>query len=360
MESATELAARFDRLGEMLDQHPVLPWIETRDASGFAAQLLQTLARMDAPSFRNTLGLLLSQRSHTLRALGLEALRARPTPELVDGARRGLQDPHPIVRATAAWALEHFADESSYSALLEVRDADEEIVKQRAVATLTQCRDPRSIPLLVRWMGCAEASPDLRISIAQSLGTLADDAAVPTLLRMLQDETNISEVRAAMALALGRISCKDSLRQLTRATADSCAAVRAAAILGLALARASAAPGLAMQMFDHDSTPRVRAAALEALCMCDRQGLRHACKALSDQHPEVRARAVHLVAAYAPPNAAQFLTLSCNDTDAAVASLASECLARFQVRSLKVPAAAEQNVPAAAEQNAPAAAEQLG
>lgn len=330
MFSNQELSARLARLGAALDAAPHLPWIAgATHHNSFAAQLLEILRAAEGDNLHRHLHLLLSQDSQSLRSLAVQALCGRGDPHCVNLALSAIEDHHPLVRATAAWVLADLDDDESLEALLSVRDQDDALVKERVISTLESRRDARAIPLLVRWIGTLDFSDELRCRAACALGHIGDEAALPVLCRALADAGNTLNLRAASAIALGRLGCAEGNSELLRHTSDPQPEVCAAVLLGLALGRAGGLSPLATAAFRVRQPAIVRAAALEALCMVRRTGIMLARKALTDPAPEVRARAVRLIAATADSDAADLLTRATADQDAAVAATAQECLARL-------------------------------
>jgi len=123
-------------------------------------------------------------------------------PRAVQGLCVALGDPHPDVRAAAAFALGHIGDPSAVDALVTGLDDDVPLPRQSCAIALGRIGDARAFDALARAL--TDAQPDLRFQAATSLVEVDRERALDPLLAAL-DEEDDGEALSAIALALGEL-----------------------------------------------------------------------------------------------------------------------------------------------------------
>jgi HEAT repeat protein len=184
------------------------------------------------------------------RRQALVRLRALHHPHASRAAQAALNDPSPIVRATAAASVLSLPSAESAPGLIPLLNDKEEFVRQQVAYALGQTRSPSAVAPLVERLsdkkdsvrGAAavalgeiadatavtylaailnrqaglppakkgqkskpEQNPFVLRAAAHSLGQIGNRAALPALVLALQDESIDDDVRREAAWALGRI-----------------------------------------------------------------------------------------------------------------------------------------------------------
>lgn len=197
------------------------------------------------------------------RREALAHLRAMAHPAASRVALSALNDPAPIVRATATAAVVYLPAEESAASLIPLLSDKEEFVRQQAAYALGQTRSPVAVAELIERLadkmdsvrGAAavalgeigdasavtslsavlsgqpvlssakkkakskrESNPFVLRAAAHSLGQIGSRASVPVLIVVLQDEKAESDVRREAAFALGAIGDASALPALRDTT----------------------------------------------------------------------------------------------------------------------------------------------
>jgi len=184
------------------------------------------------------------------RRHALVRLRALRHPQASRAAQAALNDPSPIVRATAGASVLSLPPDESAAALIPLLSDQDEFVRQQIAYALGQTRSPTAVAPLVERLsdkkdsvrGAAavalgeiadatavtylaavlnrqtglpspkkdqkskpEKNPFVLRAAARSLGQIRNQAALPALILALQDESVEDDVRREAACALGRI-----------------------------------------------------------------------------------------------------------------------------------------------------------
>ena len=193
------------------------------------------------------------------RREALMHLRALQRPEASRVAASALNDPAPIVRATAAAAVLWLPADESAASLIPLLSDKEEFVRQQTAYALGQTRSHAAVgPLIERLTdkkdsvraaaavalgevgdatavtslaavlnpqaGMAptkkskrEQNPFVLRAAAHSLGQIGNRAGVPALIAVLQDEKAGDDLRRESAIALGAIGDASAIRALRNA-----------------------------------------------------------------------------------------------------------------------------------------------
>ena len=207
----------------------------------------------------------------------LMQLRAMQRPEASRVALSALNDPVPIVRATAVAAVLWLSADESVASLIPLLSDRDEFVRQQTAYALGQTHSRSAINALIERL--ADKQDSVRGAAAVSLGEIADATAVTALAALLNpqgltptkkskksgQEQNAFVLRAA-ARSLGQIGSRAGLPALISVMQDEKAAddVRreAAGALGL-IGDPSAIP--ALQAAETAADPYLAATAHEAI-----------------------------------------------------------------------------------------------
>jgi len=207
----------------------------------------------------------------------LMQLRAMQRSEASRVALSALNDPVPIVRATAVAAVLWLSADESVASLIPLLSDKDEFVRQQTAYALGQTRSRSAINALIERL--ADKQDSVRGAAAVSLGEIADATAVTALAALLnpqgltptkkskksRQEQNAFVLRAA-ARSLGQIGSRAGLPALISVMQDEKAAddVRreAAGALGL-IGDPSAIP--ALQAAETAADPYLAATAHEAI-----------------------------------------------------------------------------------------------
>lgn len=172
----------------------------------------------------------------TIRLRLIVALGAMRAEDAVPALREILLSDAALARP-AADALARIGSDAAWDALIEALASPDDSVHRAAGAALALAGEP-AVPALL----AAAADPDtqLQVRAIESLGWLRAEAARPVLGEHLADPS--AEIRAAAAFALGRIGAHADLGQLQRLSeTDPSPKVRAAASQAVAAIRSPAA-----------------------------------------------------------------------------------------------------------------------
>ena len=196
------------------------------------------------------------------RRHALVRLRALHHPQAARAAQAGLNDPSPVVRATAAASVLSLPPAESAAGLIPLLSDKDEFVRQQVAYALGQTRSPSAVAPLVERLsdkkdsvrGAAavalgeiadatavtylaavlnrqgglspakkgqkskpEQNPFVLRAAAHSLGQIGNRAALPALILALQDERIEDDVRREAAWALGRIGDASAVPVLQQA-----------------------------------------------------------------------------------------------------------------------------------------------
>jgi beta-lactamase regulating signal transducer with metallopeptidase domain len=150
-------------------------------------------------------------------------------PSTTPALEGALKDPEAEVRSQAAFALGQIRSESAVQALTAaVRDKDAE-VRQQAVFALGQIRAESAVPALVQ--ATKDENEEVREQAAFALGQIRSPDGMPALLEALKDAS--PEVRQQAAFALGQIGDARATEALSAALKDGSAEVRKQAAFAL-------------------------------------------------------------------------------------------------------------------------------
>lgn len=129
-----------------------------------------------------------------------------------------LSDPDPAIRVAAVPKVGVFEPRAALGVLAEVfAEAEDELVRSRAVAALTRLEGPGARMQLRRW-ALADQDPALRAQALSALATTAGERSVDVLGRALRRDPG-PEVREAAIRALRRVGGARARRYVERARA---------------------------------------------------------------------------------------------------------------------------------------------
>ena len=223
-------------------------------------------------------------RARSATALG-QLADTRAVPGLLDAMRDTREDSD--VKLAAAEALGHIRDPSILPELCAQLGNVDEWASPRLAKVIAGFGEAATMPLL----DSLDAAPNLnaRIWSAQVLGKIRDRRATNALVKRLNDRSE--QMRISVANALGDIADNRAFRPLIEIILrDPVAAVRSQAATSLGrIGDEGALPLLVNSLGDPEYWMRFRALeAIEALAPKDRSPIENA---LSDSNPEVRRRA---------------------------------------------------------------------
>lgn len=223
-------------------------------------------------------------RARSATALG-QLADPRAVPGLLESMRDTREDSD--VKLAAAEALGHIRDSSILPELCSQLGNVDEWASPRLAKVIAGFGEDATMPLL----NSLDAAPNLnaRIWSAQVLGKIRDRRATNALIKRLNDRSE--QMRISVANALGDIADNRAFRPLVDLILrDPVAAVRSQAATSLGrIGDEGALPLLVNSLGDPEYWMRFRALeAIEALAPKDRSPIENA---LSDSNPEVRRRA---------------------------------------------------------------------
>lgn len=222
---------------------------------------------------------------------GRQRARAPADPKVVAALSEALKDTDAEVRQQALHSLAQLRDPASFDAFVLALGDKEAEVRQQAAHALGQLRDARAVKALTGAL--ADSDAEVRQQAVYALGQLRDPSAVDALATALRDGD--AEVRQQAAYALGQIRDARSVAPLVSALQDKDEDVRGQAAYALGEIRdPKAVDGLLGAL--KDSATEVRRQALYALAQLrDSRAKDAALVALKDSDPEVRRMAAHLL-----------------------------------------------------------------
>ncbi|MGH9932072.1 MAG: HEAT repeat domain-containing protein [Pyrinomonadaceae bacterium] len=208
----------------------------------------------------------------------LMQLRALQRPEASRAALSALNDPAPIVRATAAASVLWLSGDESAASLIPLLSDKEEFVRQQTAYALGQTRSRSAVAALIERL--ADKKISVRGAAAVALGQIADATAVTSLAAVLNPQAGLTQskksqkskteknlfVLRAAARSLGQIGNRAGLPALIIVLQDEKAADdlrREAAIALGAIGDAAAIPALREAVTARD--PYLGEAAHEAI-----------------------------------------------------------------------------------------------
>lgn len=145
---------------------------------------------------------------------------------------QSLQDPDPLVRATAISSFGNDTPECAPLLIQALHDEDSG-VRFRAAAALGERKEMSAVPFLIALLG--DPSAGVRRAACDALGCLKDKATVEPLIRKLQDEA--SGVRGAAVEALGALRDRRAVEPLIRALEGDDDDIRLSVIIALGYLR---------------------------------------------------------------------------------------------------------------------------
>src|SRR5215471_438058 len=141
----------------------------------------------------------------------LMQLGALHRPEASRAVTPALQDPSPVVRATAAGAVESLPPAEAVTALSPLLSDKDEFVRREATYALGHTRSRNAVPLLIDHLEHDKA-PAVRSAAAVALGEIKDESAVVKLADLLAagkrgkgKSTQTDFISRACARSLGQI-----------------------------------------------------------------------------------------------------------------------------------------------------------
>ncbi len=251
--TAVERTERRDLAEELIqiatgDSEPTLR------AQAFVA--LRSLRVRDAlPSAMNAL----ADEDHHVRTAAVEFVGEFGSSDILDRLQAQTADTDPRVRAASVRALGRLG--------AQVRDADvsrllqdpDWTVREAAVLTASDASLRSLLPAMVELLG--DTDPRVRRRAAAAVGVMGDAATVPMLLSAFPDPS--VEVSEAIAVAVSRLD-PDAVAGLADALVDS-PDVDSKLALIRTVGRSQADPHAILRRLRGDSSPAVRAAALNSL-----------------------------------------------------------------------------------------------
>ncbi len=198
----------------------------------------------------------------------LMKLRSMNHPDAARAAVSSLNDPEPMIRATAAHALRALPGDEAVSLLTPLTTEKLEFVRREAAAALGETRRRAAIATLTTML--ADKEPSVRAAAAMSLGRIGDETAVPALVQVLSGTNKKKRedefVMRAAADSLGEIKSRAGEQILISMLTDQTAPVdlRRAAARSLGLIGDPAAKP-ALQSAATSTDPYLSQAAHEAL-----------------------------------------------------------------------------------------------
>ncbi|MEP6819089.1 MAG: HEAT repeat domain-containing protein [bacterium] len=208
----------------------------------------------------------------------LMQLRAMQHPEASRVALSALNDPAPMVRATAAAAVLWLPADESAASLIPLLSDKEEFVRQQTAYALGQTRSHSAVNALIERL--ADKKDSVRGAAAVALGQIADATAVTSLASVLNPQAGLTPAKKgkrskreqnafvlrSAARSLGQIGSRAGLPALISVLQDEKAAddVRREAAVALgAIGDVSAMPALRDAETAHD--PYLAGATHEAI-----------------------------------------------------------------------------------------------
>ena len=128
-----------------------------------------------------------------VRRDALMQLRAMQRPEASRVALSALNDPVPIVRATAAAAVLWLPADESAAGLIPLLSDKEEFVRQQAAYALGQTRSRSAVNALIERL--ADKRDSVRGAAAVALGEIADATAVTALAAILNPQAGLTPTK---------------------------------------------------------------------------------------------------------------------------------------------------------------------
>ncbi len=197
------------------------------------------------------------ERANAAKALG-ELAEHRAFEPLSQALRN---DPHELVRETAAVALQQLARRDAVTSFVDALQDPFGSVRAAAAEALLHQGDRRAVEPLAQAL--QDEYGKVREIAAEALYELCASQAAPALHEALKDE--YSSVRVLAAEALGQLRRPQSLPFLLDALQDSSGVVRKATIRALQQLGAEEAVEPLLQVLQHDMDGEVRDTAAEAL-----------------------------------------------------------------------------------------------
>jgi len=248
--------------------------------------LTDALRKMRAPTGDRALAalveamldLLSEAETHATRSLAAGVLGDIGDERAVDALARALDDPHVIVRYTAAEVLLKVGAVTAVRALLDDEDAgirrmvlfrlvDDDLVegmsataftpflddrdpsvRQRAIAALRATSDPDAFPHLLDHLHDADSR--VALAAAEALGAAGNPNAADALYRLAADETAYYQLRAAAAAALARVAGPDATPRLLSLLTDPDVYIRGRVIEAIPAVTGAAEADLLLQAAD--------------------------------------------------------------------------------------------------------------
>jgi HEAT repeat protein len=167
-----------------------------------------------------------------VRATATAAVLWLPANESVTGLLPLLSDKDEFVRQQAAYALGLTRSRSAVAGLIERLTDKKDSVRGAAAVALGQVADPTAVTALAAVLnpqaglapskksqkGKREQNPFVLRSAARSLGQIGNRASVPALIGVLQDDKAEADLRREAASALGEIGDASAIPALRDAT----------------------------------------------------------------------------------------------------------------------------------------------
>lgn len=214
-----------------------------------------------------------------------------------------LSHPSALVRQTVVAAINSLGHPQHTERMLALAQARDPLVREAAIRSLGYFGDPRSLDALLR--ACRDEAPAVRLAATDSVAFYDDPRTLATAQASLSDP--VAAVRAAAARTLRFAPPALAIGLLRQALHDPDMWVRVHACRSLAQFRDPAVAD-AVAVLATDRMPPVRAAAAEALGVCDGNGAIAVLQTLlQDEEPEVVAKAVQALGATHHPAAVPIL-----------------------------------------------------
>ena len=224
-----------------------------------------------------------------VRVTAAQAALEANLPGLSERLLPWLTDSEPRLRLLAAESLTLHAPARAVGPLIRALADTEASVRRVAASALGETGASEAVVGLLGRLD--DPVPEVREAVVRALTALADPRAVVPLISKIEDQH--PAIRRAVALALGALADPRAVSALVLSLRDSDATVRVAALEALSEVGGGAAVATIISVFETDTAPSVRRAAIAALGkIADRDSVQALIRALASA-PELRSDLVN-------------------------------------------------------------------